>query len=152
IAGITTVGSLILVSRGLPALREWQRTQLPDASDVIGRASSARAKVLALPSLRDSLARRQRDLAALDSAIRSEPSSCAALADFAAMLDDMAATAGVKIAALQLQADSAPRSAIARVGVRMTGTTDVAGLSELLRLADTTDTLLIVRELSVSQP
>jgi len=151
IAGITTVGSLMLVSRGLPALREWERTQLADAGDVIGRVSSTRIKLRALPSLRDSLARRQHDLAALDSAIFTEASSAAGVAGLAAKLDDMASNAGVKIATLQLRADSAPQRAIARIGVRMTGTTDVAGLSELLRLADTTDTLLVVRELSVSQ-
>jgi hypothetical protein len=151
VAGITTVGSLILVSRGLPALREWERTQLANASDVIGRASSARAKLRALPSRRDSLARRQQELSALDSAILTEASPAAAVADLAAMLDDMAGSAGVRIATVQLRADSAPRRAIARIGVRVAGTTDVAGLAELLRLADTADTLLVVRELSASQ-
>jgi len=152
IAGVTTVGSLILVSRGLPALREWQRTQLANASDVIGRSWSARIKVRTLPSLRDSLAQRQQELTALNSAILTEASPAAAVADLAAMLDDIAGSAGVKIATLQLRADSAPHRAIARIGVRVTGTTDVAGLAELLRLADTADTLLVVRELSVSQP
>lgn len=152
IAGITTVASLILVSRGLPALRSWERSQLAGASDVVARASSARITLRALPSLRDSLARRQRDLASLDSAMFTRASPVAAVADLAAMLDGMAASAGVKIATLQLRADSAPKRSIARIGVRVTGTTDVAGLAELLRLTDTTDTLLVVRELSVSQP
>src|SRR5215831_6107426 len=121
IAGITTVALLILVSRGLPALREWQRTQLAYASDVMGRASSARAMLRALPSLRDSLARRQQELAVLDSAILTEASSAAAVADLTAILDDLAGSAGVRIATLQLRADSAPHHAIARIGVRVMG-------------------------------
>jgi hypothetical protein len=92
------------------------------------------------------------NLAALDSATLSGASSASIAADLASLLDDIAATAGVKIASMQLRADSAPPRSLASVGVRLTGTTDVSGLAELLRLTEVADTMLVVRELSVSQP
>ena len=152
IFGIVTVGSLIGLSKGLPALTEWERVRVAEATDAMARASSARANVRMLSALRDSLRSRRQQLAAIDSTLLSGTSSAAAAADLAASLDEMATHARLRVSAMQLRADSAPVGAITRVAVRVTATSDVAGLAAFLRATEGGDTPLAVRDLFVSQP
>jgi hypothetical protein len=150
--GIVTVGSLIGLSNGLPALAEWEGTRVAEATDAMARASAARANVRMLSALRDSLRSRKAQLAAIDSTLLSGTSSAAAVADLAASLDEMATHARLKVTAMQLRADSALVGSIVRVAVRVTATSDVAGLAAFLRATEAGDTALAVRELFVSQP
>lgn len=151
IAGATVVGSLFGLSRGLPAVSAWERGRLALAADLASQAAAARAGVRSLTRLRDTLRARQRRLAALDSTLLGGASSAAAAADLASVLDDIARASRLKVAAMQLRADSAPPGALALVAVRIAGVTDVAGLAAFLRSVETDDTPLAVRELAVSQ-
>ena len=150
--GITVVGGLIGVSRGLPALATWERTRVAEASDLTARLSSARAKVRMLSILGESLRARQVRLAAADSALLTGSSSAAAAADLASLLDEAGGAARLKITAMQLRADSAAAGSITRVAVRVTGTTDVRGLASFLHSVEGNNTPLVIRELIVSQP
>lgn len=152
ILGASAVGSLIAVSRGLPALAEWERVRVAASGDVVARVSSARANARMLSVLKDSLHARRDRLAAIDSAMLTGTSSAAAVATLASSLDEMAMRARVRVTAMQLRADSATAGSIARVAVRVTGTTDVAGLAAFLRAVEGSDAPLAVRELTVSQP
>lgn len=62
----------------------------------------------------------------------------------------MADDAGVKTTSLQVRPDSAFRDRFARVAVRVTGTGDIHALVAVLDALDEQDTLLSVRELSVT--
>lgn len=149
--GIVVVGTLIGLSRGLPAFREWERTRVAEASELTAKASSARASVRMLGVLRDSLRARSQALAVLDSAMLSGASAAAAAADLASTIDELATASRIKVASMQLRADSAAAGALTTVAVRVSGTTDVAGLAAFLRAVETNDTPLVVRELTVSQ-
>ena len=150
--GITVVGSLIGLSRGVPALASWERTRVAEASDAMARLSSARAKSRMLSILRDSLRARQGRLAAADSAMLTGASSAAAAAELASLLDEAGRAARLKITAIQLRADSAAHGSITRVAVRVAGTTDVRGLASFLHSIEGNDTPLAIQELVVSQP
>jgi Type II secretion system (T2SS), protein M subtype b len=150
--GITVVGSLIGLSRGLRALTAWEETRVAEASDATARLSSARANVRLLSVLRDSLRARLERLAAADSVLLTGTSSAAAAADLASLLDEAGRAARLRITAMQLRADSAAQGSITRVAVRVTGTTDVRGLASFLRSIEGNDTPLAIRELVVSQP
>ena len=50
------------------------------------------------------------------------------------------------------RADSAAIGSVARVAVRITATTDVAGLAGFLRAVDGGETPMLVRDLAVTQP
>jgi hypothetical protein len=150
--GITVVGGLIGVSRGLPALNAWEQTRVAEASDAMARLSSARAKDRLLSVLRDSLRARLERLAAADSALLTGTSSAAAAADLASLLDEAGGAARLRITAMQLRADSAAQGSITRVAVRVTGTTDVRGLASFLHSIEGNNTPLAIRELVVAQP
>jgi hypothetical protein len=144
--GVIVVGTLVAVTRGLPALSTWERTRVAEAEEVAARAASARASVRLLPTLRDSLVARRRQLATIESTMLSGTSSAAAAARLASALDAIATSSRVKVTAMQLRADSTS----ARVAVRVLGTTDVAGLAALLRAVEGHAMRLVVRELSVA--
>ena len=152
VAGMIVVGSLITLSRGMPALANWERVRISEASDAVARAASARAMVKLLPALRDSLRSRATQLSVLDSLMFRSAVPDAAAADLAAAVDDIAATARLRVTAMQLRADSSSSASVARVAVRVTATGDVAGLARFLREVEADDAPLVVRELSVSQP
>jgi len=149
--GVVVVGSLFGFSRGLPALREWEKTRVADAAELAAKASSARANVRMLRTMRDSLSARKQRLAATDSAMLSGTSAAAAAADLASTLDEIATSSRVKIVSMQLRADSAAAGALTKVAVRVSGTTDVTGLAAFLRSVEANDSPLAVRELTVSQ-
>lgn len=151
VLGVVTLGSLIGVSRGLPALREWERMRVAEASELSASASSTRVRAQMLGIMRESLAARRERLAAGDSVMLSGTSPAAVAADLASSLDEMATAARVKIASMQLRADSATAGALARVAVRVSGTSDVTGLAAFLRAVETDAAPLAVREITVSQ-
>jgi type II secretion system (T2SS) protein M len=152
VVGGVTIGLLVGVARGLPALLAWQRDRVADALTLTTQARAARAEVKWLPSRRDTLRSRKARLAEFDSVMLSGVSSSAAAAQLASALGDIADEAPLKVSAMQLRADSAHAGTIASVAVRVTGTTDVAGLAGFLRAVEAGRTPLLVREIAVTQP
>jgi hypothetical protein len=152
IVGGSMVGTLFVLGRGLPLLRQWQASQLAEAATLTSDLAAARSGARLMPSLRDSIRARQMRLAALDSSILSGSSPSAAAAGLASTLEDLADESSVKISAMQLQADSAGPGALVHVGVRITAMADVYGLLALVRAIEGGSQLLAVRELAVSQP
>ncbi|HTE45998.1 MAG TPA: hypothetical protein VK636_12180, partial [Gemmatimonadaceae bacterium] len=105
--GVTAIGTLCGLARGLPALRDWERDRTADAAAASQQMEAARLGVRLLPALRDSLRARGIRLAALDSVLLSGISPSAAASELASTLGDMADEAPFKISAMQLRADSA---------------------------------------------
>jgi hypothetical protein len=152
VAGGVVVGTLIVVARGIPALRSWESQKFDEAAATAADLAMARDARRALPALRESLAIRRARLASLDSTLLSGQSAAAAAANLTAAVEQFAVDAGVKVNALQIVADSALSGSVAHVRLRITGVADVQGLSAFLRMVEGGDTALVVRELVVAQP
>jgi Type II secretion system (T2SS), protein M subtype b len=150
--GAVVVIPLLTMGRGMPALIDWQRGRARDAADVARVAAQARLSSRLLPTLRDTLNARRARLASLDSLLLTAPSAAAAAAVLASTLGELADSAAMRVASMQLRADSAVAGALTVVGVRLAGIGDVAGLAGFLRAVEGGDAPFVVRELSVMQP
>jgi hypothetical protein len=149
--GSFAIASLIVVARGIPALRSWDADRKAEGYSAAQRLASLRDGLVMLPTLRDSLRLRRDRLAALESNLLFGASPSAIAASLASELEDLADDNAVKVTALQLRADTVATGGLARVDVRLTGIADVYGLAGFLRAAESDSTLLVVRDLSVSQ-
>jgi len=152
IVGVSAVGVLLALGRGVPTLVQWQSAQRAEAATISTDLAVARAGARLMPQLLDSLRSRQARLAVIDSAMLVGSTPAAAAAGLASALQDIADDASVKVSAMQLQADSAGTGGVVQVGVRVTAVSDVYGLLALLRALEGGRTLLAVRELAVTQP
>ncbi|MEO7082995.1 MAG: GspMb/PilO family protein [Gemmatimonadaceae bacterium] len=150
--GAVTVVSLFVLAKGLPTSLAWQNERIADAIAVERKVERSRVSVRVMPSLRDSVRARRLRIATLDSTIVSGGSAAAAAAAVSSFLQDIADSARIKISAMQLRPDSAKAGSLTTIAVRVTGTTDIAGLAAFLRAVESNDTPMLVRELSASQP
>jgi type II secretion system (T2SS) protein M len=150
--GALTISLLVGLSRGLPALRAWERARMTEARTVALQLAELRNGVESLPLMRESLVVRRARLAAIDSLLPAGASPSAVAAAIASILEQSADDNAVKLTNLQLRADSTVRVGLVRVSVRLSGVTDVSGLAGLLRSIEAAETPLVVRDLSVSQP
>ena len=151
-AGGAAIIGLLIIARGLPALRVWEQDVRIAAASAADRIGLMRDGDQQLPVLRDTLRAWQNRLAGLDSDMLRGGSPPAAAAELASLLEAMADESRVKISTLQLRADSVSAAPISHVAVRISGIGDVSGLAGLLRAIEGGDTQLVVRELVVSQP
>jgi len=149
--GTSVVGSLLTLARGIPALRQWEARQLAEAASVAGQLASTRAALRRLPRVRDSLAARTRRLDAVDSTLLSAASPAAAAAGLTSIVEQIADDSDLKVASMEIRADSVPTGSLAHVSVRVNGVCDVAGLAAFLRAVEAGETLLVVRDILVSQ-
>ena len=150
--GAVTISLLVGLSRGLPALRAWQRDQSTEARTAAERLAAVQNWIRLLPTTRETLLVRRARLATIDSALPAESSPSGVAAVIASILEGFADENAVKLSTLQLRADSTVHAGRVRVSVRLGGVTDVTGLAGLLRSIEGGETPLVVRELSVSQP
>lgn len=150
--GALTISLLVGLSRGLPALRAWERAQMTEARTAALQLAELRNGVASLPLMRESLVVRRARLAAIDSLLPSGASPSGVAAAIASILEQSADDNAVKLTNLQLRADSTVCVGLVRVSVRLSGVTDVSGLAGLLRSIEAGETPLVVRDLSVSQP
>jgi hypothetical protein len=150
--GALTISLLIGLSRGLPALRGWDSARVAAARVSAEQLAEVRGGMRALAELRDSLRARRLRLAAIDSVLPAASSPAGVAAAIATAIEELADDNDVRLTSLQLRADSTIRAGRVRVGVRVGGVADVAGLAALLRAVEGGEAPLAVRELSVSQP
>jgi hypothetical protein len=151
-AGVITIASLIVVARGIPAIRAWEADRLREAREAATQLAAARVGRRHLSALRDSLAARRARLASIDSTLFSGASTSAVASALASTLEDLSDHNAVKVTSLQIRADSVPRDRMTRVDVRLSGITDVVGLTGLLQAVEGGTMPLVIRELDVSQP
>ena len=150
--GLMTVMSLVTLSRGIPALRVWEAGRLAAAGASSEQLSVVRQAERDHSRIRDSLRARQRRLAELDSSLLTGPSPSTILAVLASSVEALAEENGFKVGSVRLRADSLAMDGLALVEARVAGVTDVAGLAGFLRAVESGKTVLVVRDLSVSQP
>lgn len=142
----------MLVARALPMIRAWESQQIAEADAAAQDLRRLADGVRVLPAIRDSVRARQLRVSRLDSSGLSGESPAAIAAALSSNLEETADDNSLKVTTLQLQADSGTTLGLARVQVRLTGVTDVAGLAGFLRDVESGPALLVVRDLSVSQP
>jgi hypothetical protein len=152
VTGITTIASLIVAGRGMPALYRWHERVTQRAATVRRELDGARARVRDSGAVRDSLAMRAKRMSALMPALVSRSAPAQAAGELAALIGDAAQEAGVRVASLQVRPDTARSSGYTRVAVRADLVGDVVGLSAMLAALESGLPLLDVRELSITQP
>lgn len=152
IVGVSVVGTVLAIGRGLPAVSDWESTQRREAESTAERLAQLRDGLRSLPALRDSLRARTARLAELDTTLIRGVSPAAIAAAFASALGDIADENALRVSTLQLRSDSVATQGLARVEVRVTGVTDVAGLAGFLRAVEGNAMPARVRELNISQP
>jgi hypothetical protein len=152
IVGVVTVGALGGIARGIPAARAWNAEQVADAQTSAEQVESVRVGITSRLVVRDRLIARRARLTAVDSVMLSGDSPSAVTAILASLLEDIADDNSLKVGTLQLRGDTVATDGLLRAAVRLTGITDVTGLSGFLRDVEGGSTPLVVRDLTVSQP
>jgi hypothetical protein len=150
--GVASVVAIIGSSRGVPAWRRWTDEARSDAALVAQRASRAEGLVTDAGQLRDTLARRNARFLALAPMLVDGATPSAASATLAGLVSGAAATSSMRIGSVQLRPDTTATGMFTRVAVRADLVGDVFGVTALLAILERGPTLVVVRELSVTQP
>jgi hypothetical protein len=143
---------LLVFARGLPAWRRWDVEARDDVRRQRGREVAVVAAIRGLPAALDSAEARRDRLGALAPSLLDGESAAAAGATLASILTGGAARAGVRLGAVQVQPDTASAGTFTRVAVHADATGDLEGITELLRYLEAAPELLVVRDLSITQP
>ena len=150
--GVGAIAVLFAIGKGVPKLLSWEREARSDASEQQEEFDRATAEIARANIVRDSAKARGARIIALAPALIEGDSPATASATLAGIISGAAARSNVKIGALQLQADTSSRGTFVRVGVRGEATGDIAGVTAMLAALEGGQTLLAVRELSITQP
>jgi hypothetical protein len=169
ILGAVCIGTLLLVSRGLPAWRGWVVESRAAAAEQCDEAARAEALARVFPAMRDSLAARNGRFLALAPRLLSGGSLNAASATLASLVSGAAADAGVTLGAVQLRtrgsplpADTGrrgsvaghagtPRPAFVRVLVEGDVSGDIRGITRFLLALEQGPVRLVVRDFTITQ-
>ncbi len=154
--GACVIVPLLAARYALPAARDWIDVRTAAASERLRSAAAAGEEARLYAPMRDSLAARRRRRAAYDSMFVAARSASEAGAALANALGDLADNSAVRIVSIQVRPDTGSASAgtatLSRVSIRATGVADVSGLTALLRDVEGGNTLMAIRELTVTQP
>ena len=151
IAGIVAVVAIVGAGKGVPALRSWERSRIASALEARRQLALAEQGSATLEATRDSAAIRERRLGVLHAAMITASTGEAAAARLAALMEQIANEEGVTVGMVALRPDTAVRSGMVRVGVRMNAEGDVDGLAGVLFRLESHEMPILVRELIVSQ-
>jgi hypothetical protein len=149
--GVISIGSLVTLSRGIPAWRSWRQSAYERATAATTDLARARSLLSVSGAIGDSLAARNDRFLSLAPALLGDESPAAAGATLAGIVSGAAATAGVRLGAVQIRPDTASSSTFTRVSVSADATGDIAGVSKMLAALERGPTLLAIRSLSIDQ-
>lgn len=141
---------LLLLGRGLPAVRDWTSTERRLAEQSawqLRRAISAHSQ---RSEIADSLRERTARYVALSPSLLTGATSAAASAGLVGLVTSAADAAGVHVTSTQASMDSA--RVFTPIAVRLVGTGDVRGITRLLASLERTEPLLSVSDVSIAQP
>jgi hypothetical protein len=152
--GGSIIGSLVVLSKGIPAWRDWVAEAKAGALEQTRAATEADALVAHAKSLRDTLVARNARYVALAPALVAGNTAAEASATLASLVSGAASTAGVKLGAVQLRtpADTGARRAFVRVSVHADVVGDIRGVTGMLASLERGPVRLRVRDLTVTQP
>jgi hypothetical protein len=150
--GAATVILVLAIGKGLPRLRAWEAEVVALAAETANRVRVLEDDARTYGLNRDSVTARVGHLDAAQRVLIHGRTPDAAAATFASVLERLAQKQNVGLFTVTLIADSIARFGFARVTVRLSGETDVAGLLDLLYAIEAHQAPMLVRELMVSQP
>jgi len=150
-SGVLSVGSILLLGKGFPAVRTWESARVTAAAQLRGELVTAERNDAMLPFVRDSAAERVRRLETQRARLIRGASADAAAAALGTLVEGIALDEGVDVLTMTLRPDSVIRLGMARVTVRFGAEGDVDGLMNLLAAFESHASPIAVRELSVSQ-
>jgi hypothetical protein len=154
IIGGTVIASLIVLSKGVPAWRDWVADARSGAAEQVRAASEADGLVAHAKAMRDTLAARNARYVALAPALVAGHTPAEASATLASLVSGAASASGVKLGAVQLRpvADTGARRAFVRVSVHADVVGDIRGVTTMLASLERGPARLRVRDLTVTQP
>jgi hypothetical protein len=154
LVGGSVIASLIVLSKGVPAWRDWVANARAGAVEQARAAADADALIAHATATRDTVVARNARYVALAPALLSGNSAAEASATLASLVSSAASVAGVKLGAVQLRApaDTGARRTFVRIGVHADVTGDIRGVTTLLANLEHGAVRLRVRDLTVTQP
>lgn len=152
--GASVIGSLIVLSKGVPAWRDWVAEARAGAVEQARAAADADALGAHARAMRDTLTARNARYVALAPALIAGNTAAEASATLASLVSSAASAAGVKLGAVQLRApaDTGARRAFVRVSVHADVVGDIRGVTAMLASLERGPVRLRVRDLTVTQP
>jgi type II secretion system (T2SS) protein M len=142
----------VIMFRGVPALASWTGTERARAERLSDAVTRVRGSSRHLVSLSDSARARARRASLLDSLFLTGNGSTLAAANLAAELSDYASAEGLRVAAVQADATSDSTSVPRRIRAHATVNGQLGALVKFLMRVENGPRLLVVEELSLSQP
>jgi hypothetical protein len=154
ILGVSVIGTLVVLSNGIPAWRAWVTEARTAAAEQVRAAALADAVVAHARATRDTLSARNARYVALAPALVAGNTTAEASATLASLVSSAASAAGVKLGAVQLwtSADTGAQRAFVRVGVHADIVGDIRGVMAILATLERGPVRLRVRDLTVTQP
>jgi type II secretion system (T2SS) protein M len=149
--GALAVGAILIVGKGVPAWRGWERAQVERASLMSSRLTRAETRERMMPSMRERVMLERARLDEARSYMIGALTPEAAASNLAAIIEADASDAGVAILTLALRPDTLMRAGFARVSVQLAAEADVTGLLEFLAALEKKGTPVAIRELTISQ-
>ena len=150
--GVIACIALVGGARGVPAVVRWTHETRAIAAQRGAESAQAERSVVTAAMTRDSLAARYARYLALAPRLLDGETTAGAGGALALLVSGAAATSSVRLGSVQIRADTTKAGVFTPVSVRADLTGDIQGLSTLLATLERGQTLLSVRELSISQP
>jgi hypothetical protein len=156
-AGAIAIAGLLGAFRGVPAWLGWRTELRAEARERVSRAHERSAHLAALPAALDSLEARTIRLRRVGPSLFVATSAAEAGSNLAAYIGEAARSARVRLDAATMRSDSAGASVLSAVRVEAQATTDITGLTLLLRSLETGPMRtslrqLVVRPLNIASP
>jgi hypothetical protein len=151
VVGVTLMSSIVGLGKGIPALRDWEASERASATEAAGQLAVARRVAATGERIRARGARVAAESAASDSSLLRGASPAEAAGTLALQLGDMAEDAGAVLGPMSVRADSVFVNGFASVAVRLGVTADIEALVGLLNSVEGGESLLAVKELTVTQ-
>jgi len=133
---VVSIGSLVIVGRGVPAWRTWEQRAGASADSAARAAARDQALARNTRAIHDSLAARRARLTALAPTWLGGDSPAAAGAGLAALITRSATDASMTLGGLDIRTDSVGRSPFVPLHVRVSVSGDIQGLATLLAALD----------------
>jgi len=150
--GLLTCCTLVVAARGVPALLHWTGAARDNATQLGAEAARAQSSVGAARQTRDSLAVREARYTAIKPRLLDGETAAGAGGALASLLSTAAAAANVRLGSVQIRTDTAHADAFLAIRVHADLVGDINGLTTMLAALERGQTLLAVRELSITQP
>ena len=152
LVGSMLIAAVLGVGRVLPRVHAWSELQVASAEGTARQLERAERLVSEHTALANDARTAADALSRQQPALLAGSSPGQAAAALAEILERYAVTARVRMGSTSVHADSTFGGGFARVSVRAYATADIQGLAQWLDRIETSDHVLAVRELTITQP